>query len=105
MTTKTNMSIFGDGIGKAMLNARELAGISRAEMARRVGVSAEAVARWERGDYRPSVENLFGYVDVCDITLDDLVDFTGAEYAPLIKVTSRQRWDVLVDAEEGVEGC
>ena len=97
-----NMSILGEGLGAALLEARTTAGLTRAAVAQKIGVSAEAISRWERGDAQPSVVNLFGYVDACDVTLDDIVDFAGAEYAPLIKVTSQQRWDAMCDREEAL---
>jgi transcriptional regulator with XRE-family HTH domain len=37
----------------ALARARFAAGLSRAELGHRVGVSDETIRRWERGDYEP----------------------------------------------------
>lgn len=48
----------GSGRGERL---REAAGLSRAELAAIVGVSAAAVSRWEHGQRRPRGENAAAY--------------------------------------------
>jgi transcriptional regulator with XRE-family HTH domain len=49
--------------------ARRRAGLTQAELAARVGTTQSAVARWERGASRPSVERLEAMVGACGLEL------------------------------------
>lgn len=53
----------------AMLKAREAAGLTQADVARRMGTQAPAVARLERalatGKHSPSIDTLRKYVRAC----------------------------------------
>lgn len=49
---------------------REWAGISKAELSRRVGVSSSAVAQWENDPgTTPTVDNLTAIAEACGISL------------------------------------
>ncbi len=50
-------------------DARTRAGISRAELARRLGVAPSAVSDWEAGKKDPSVSNLWRIVSACGFEL------------------------------------
>jgi DNA-binding transcriptional regulator YiaG len=52
--------------------------LSQAEVAHVLGVSRQAVARWETGERRPSGKNLATYVAL----LDRLAAYFGEEEAP-----------------------
>ena len=49
--------------------ARRRAGMTQTELAGRVGTTQSAVARWERGASRPSVERLQELVEACGLEL------------------------------------
>ena len=49
--------------------ARRRAGITQAELGRRVGRSASQIARWERGDVKPPLETLRDLIRACDLHL------------------------------------
>ena len=49
--------------------ARRRAGLTQAELAARVGTTQSAIARWERGASRPTVERLESIVDACGLEL------------------------------------
>lgn len=50
-------------------DARTRAGISRAELARRLGIAPSAVSDWEAGKKDPSVSNLWRVVSACGLEL------------------------------------
>lgn len=52
---------------------RKQAGLSQEELAQVVGVSRQAVQKWESGASRPDIENLLVLADYFGVTLDDLV--------------------------------
>lgn len=51
---------------------RELAGISKAELARIMGVDQAAVARWDRGDALPRAAKIPKLADLFGCTIDQL---------------------------------
>lgn len=60
--------------------SREMLGLSRAELAREVGVVASAAAQWEQSEgTTPSLENLAAIAQVTEVSFDWLA--TGRGYA------------------------
>ncbi len=49
--------------------ARLRAGLTQAELGRRVGRSQSQIARWERGDVKPSLETLRDLIRACGLEL------------------------------------
>jgi transcriptional regulator with XRE-family HTH domain len=49
--------------------ARLRAGLTQAELARRVQRSQSQIARWERGDVKPSLETLRALIRACGLEL------------------------------------
>ena len=49
--------------------ARLRAGITQAELGRRVNRSQSQIARWERGDVKPSLETLVELIRACGLEL------------------------------------
>ncbi len=45
-------------LGKLIARARRERGLSQMKLAERIGVSAEAVSKWESGDYRPGQDKM-----------------------------------------------
>lgn len=56
--------------GAVIRRARLRAGISQAELARRLGSKQPVVARWETGTRSPSLETVARAVDACGLALD-----------------------------------
>jgi transcriptional regulator with XRE-family HTH domain len=50
--------------------ARKRAGLTQAELAARVATTQSAVARWERGASRPTLERLESLVEACGLELN-----------------------------------
>ena len=55
--------------GTLIQQARRRAGITQTELAGRVGTTQSAIARWERGASRPTVERLQAVVEACGLEL------------------------------------
>ncbi|WP_214467620.1 helix-turn-helix transcriptional regulator [Microbacterium flavescens] len=58
--------------------AREAAGITQAELARRVGVTRQTLIAIEQGRYSPTLELAFQLARAFDVGLDDLFDYPEA---------------------------
>ena len=63
-----------------LFNLRRQAGLSQEELANLLGVTRQAVQKWEAGTSRPDMDNLVSLADYFKVSLDYLV--TGREAAP-----------------------
>ncbi len=70
-------------ISKNLLVLRKRHGLSQEEVAERVGVSRQAVAKWEAGETIPDLTNCMALTQLYDITLDDLVNYRSEEHEGL----------------------
>lgn len=52
---------------------RKKKGYTQEQIAERIGVSRQAVAKWERGDALPDIENIVALADLFEVTVDSLV--------------------------------
>lgn len=66
-----SLDLFKERLG----NARREAGMTQAEPARRLGVTAQAVSKWERGNTYPDIELLDGIFKVLDCSPDYLFQY------------------------------
>ncbi|RMG82810.1 MAG: XRE family transcriptional regulator [Bacteroidetes bacterium] len=60
-------------LGQKIVRLRKQKKLSQAEVARAVGVSRDAISKYERGDIVPSVKNAKKIAEVLDVSLDYLV--------------------------------
>jgi transcriptional regulator with XRE-family HTH domain len=56
--------------GEVIRRARRRAGLSQAELARRLGTKQPVVARWESGARAPTLETVARAVEACGLALD-----------------------------------
>lgn len=52
---------------------RKQNGFTQEQVAERLGVSRQAVAKWERGESLPDIENVIALADMYEISVDSLV--------------------------------
>jgi|GEM_PF-3397588 len=60
-------------IGSRIVELRGTADLSQEGLANELGLSRQAVSRWERGEALPDTENLIALADLFGVTLDELV--------------------------------
>ena len=63
----------GEILGKKLYDLRKKNGLSQEEMAERLGVSRQAVSKWECGESLPDTDNLITIARMYSISLDLLV--------------------------------
>ena len=69
-------------LNEKILYYRKRAGLSQEELASRVGVSRQAVSKWELGDATPEVDKLLALAGVFGVTTDELLSETDPEAPP-----------------------
>ncbi len=52
---------------------RKKKGYTQEQIAEKIGVSRQAVAKWERGEALPDIENIMALADIYEVTIDSLV--------------------------------
>ncbi|CAM3679757.1 helix-turn-helix transcriptional regulator [Paenibacillus lactis] len=52
---------------------RKLHRLTQEEVAEKIGVSRQAVAKWENGETMPDIQNCLALAELYDVVLDDLV--------------------------------
>ena len=77
-------------IGKNIAKARKDAGLSQQELAERVGVSVQAVSKWENGHNLPDIENLMQIADCTNSPYSFLLG-VGEKKASLDQLQVRDR--------------
>lgn len=57
-----------------LIQLRKEHGFSQEELAAKLGVSRQAVSKWERGEASPDTDNLIALAKLYQISLDELLD-------------------------------
>lgn len=64
-------------IANRLLQYRKKSGLSQEELAEKIGVSRQAVSKWERAEASPDTDNLIILAEVYGVSLDDLLKGEG----------------------------
>ena len=60
-------------IGNRLYQYRRKSGLSQEELAAKIGVSRQAVSKWENGTSDPSTSNLFALAKLYGISVEELL--------------------------------
>ena len=60
-------------IANKLLELRKAEGLSQEQLAQKLGISRQAVSKWERGEASPDTDNLIELARLYDISLDELL--------------------------------
>lgn len=63
-------------IGENLLTLRKLHKMSQEDVAERIHVSRQAVAKWESGDTTPDINNCAALARLYDVSVDDLINYS-----------------------------
>lgn len=66
-------------ISKNLLTLRKIHKMSQEEVAEKINVSRQAVAKWESGETAPDIFNCDALAKLYDVTVDDLLNYSEAE--------------------------
>ncbi len=73
---------------------------SQETAAEKIGVSRQALAKWETGESLPDLDNCMRLADLYHVSLDDLVNYSGKEKGLQIPEKGKHIWVVAV-SEKG----
>lgn len=83
-----------------LIEMRRSRGLSQEELAKDLGLSRQAVSKWERAESAPDIGNLVALANIYDVTLDELV--RGVDEVEVAEIESEATSDG-VSVEEAVE--
>lgn len=69
-------------LGQEILRRRKAMGMTQEELASRMGVSRQSVAKWETGQSSPDIDRLALLRDVLQTSLDELIVPVGRDPIP-----------------------
>lgn len=55
-------------------------GLSNAALARKIGVTQQAIAKWKSGICSPSIDNYVVLTDIFNVSLDEIIQKEELEY-------------------------
>ncbi|MCM1493826.1 MAG: helix-turn-helix domain-containing protein [Muribaculaceae bacterium] len=73
---------------------RKKEGISQEQLAEKIGVSRQAITKWETGKGLPDVENMVIIAEIFKTTIDELLTDSVAKAAPAAVYTSETIYDI-----------
>ena len=84
-----------------LIELRKGKGMSQEELAQRIGLSRQAVSKWERAESSPDIGNLVALAEIYELTIDEIVKGVAEEgassEADSMDVVAE---DAIVEAEE-----
>ena len=102
---KINMKGMINMIGRNLIHLRKLNQLTQEEVAERINVSRQAVAKWESDETTPDLRSCMALAELYNVTMDDLVnhseDDTGVPIPPKGKyffgsVTVGERGQIVI---------
>ena len=91
-------------MAKRFTELRKQHGLSQEQLAEKLGVSRQAVSKWERAEASPDIENLSSLAKLYGITIDELVNGTQQPTAPSDTYTNVQESEERPNTTDFSEG-
>lgn len=88
-------------IGKNILTLRKIRGLTQEELAEQVGVSRQAVTKWENGESVPDLASSCALAELFRVSLDDLVRFDDQDTGLMIPPRGKHFFGSLTVGPEG----
>ncbi len=83
-----------------LLAYRKQFGYSQEQLAERLGLSRQAISKWERAEASPDTDNLIELAKLYGVTLDELIMGTETDVPPVEKTVPAPTEEVEVKADE-----
>jgi AbrB family looped-hinge helix DNA binding protein len=90
-----------DNIAENLRFLRSRQGLTQEQVAEAIGVSRQAVAKWEKGESLPDILNCEALADLFDVSLEDLVRHDAEEEGVPIPPRNKHIFGVVTLGERG----
>lgn len=84
-----------------LYNLRKLHKLSQEQVAERLGVSRQAVAKWEAGETAPDIHNCVALAQLYDVSVDDLVNYDGTDSGMMVPPRGKHLFGVVTVGDKG----
>ena len=87
-------------IANRLVELRKSAGLSQEELSQRLGISRQAISKWEQAESSPDTDNLIALSRIYGISIDELLSGRAAE----VKPTEAEGYTAVVKTQKGQIG-
>lgn len=84
-----------------LYNLRKLHKLSQEQVAARLGVSRQAVAKWEMGETAPDIHNCVALAQLYDVSVDELVSHDSAGSGMVVPPRGKHLFGVVTVGDKG----
>lgn len=88
-------------LSENLYNLRKLHKFSQEQVAERLGVSRQAVAKWEAGETAPDIHNCVAMARLYDVSVDDLVNYDSAGSGMMVPPRGKHLFGVVTVGDKG----
>ncbi|WP_123610265.1 helix-turn-helix domain-containing protein [Mobilisporobacter senegalensis] len=88
-------------IPENLRHLRAMRRLSQEEVAEIIGVTRQAVAKWENGDSLPDITNCEALADLFDVSLNDLVRYNAEQHGYPIAPKNKHIFGTVTIGERG----
>lgn len=88
-------------ISDNLTSLRKLYRMSQEEVAEKIGVSRQAVAKWENGTSKPDIDNCIALATLYTVSVDNLINFTEETNNTQIPPKGKHLFGVVTLGEKG----
>ncbi len=88
-------------LSENLYHLRRLHKLSQEQVADRLGVSRQAVAKWEMGETAPDIHNCVALARLYDVSVDELVSFESGGNSMTVPPRGKHLFGVVTVGEKG----
>lgn len=88
-------------LSENLYKLRKLHKLSQEQVGERLGVSRQAVAKWETGETTPDIHNCVALARLYDVSVDDLVNYDSAGSDMVVPPRGRHLFGVVTVGDKG----
>ena len=88
-------------ISENLYSLRKLHELTQEEVAEKIGVSRQALAKWENGETIPDIEKCTILAELYDVSLDELVTYSKETYHLNVPPKGRHVFGVVTVGDKG----
>lgn len=88
-------------LSENLYNLRKLHKLTQEQVAERLGVSRQAVAKWEMGETAPDIQNCVALARLYDVSVDDLVNYDGTDTGMAVPPKGKHLFGVVTVGDKG----